>query len=313
VVINARSAEDAALLEGDKRKEKGVDFSGPAVGGGDAVANPAAGAAAALPMKDMTPPVISDAEKAAFGARGFFGEMVESVRGHGADEVGRMPAAARELWKQAGEADKKSGASSETLDLLRELELTMRGLPGGTARLEVICQKARGEAYGLWMAREHWETLATRYGTGQFDLSDVREIERPYLIGLLKEKTDKALEPVKAYFPPVDPTTGQKDPFRPSQLAGITAANAVDVKDKATFAEAVLLAQIKLEPEMSGVDKGFVSGQLADVNHVLARARELEPAAKMAAVRAEQEKKATAEKARRDAAAARAQAATRPH
>jgi len=62
-------------------------------------------------------------------------------------------------------------------------------------------------------------------------------------------------------------------------LSGVTLSNALEVKKKAAYASAILLAQLKLEPEMPAMDKVFISGQLTTVRRVLARAMELEPAA----------------------------------
>ena len=92
--------------------------------------------------------------------------------------------------------------------------------------------------------------------------------------------------------------------FRMAQLQGITASNALEVKDKSLLAAAVLLAQLKLEPEMPPVDRALLHGELENVNRVLGRARDLEPLAKAALVRADVERKAADEKARREAAIA---------
>ncbi len=331
VVLDPRTPEDRAMLKVDsapRMPNTSLDLSAapasePAVPAGrpddGLLARPPAGRSGNAPPGGATgqaAPVaaqaISDAELAAYGPRGFFGEMIAALGGEGPDQLNRLPAAARDLWNQAAEADQKTDAAA-TLDALRALEFTMRGLPGGAGRLDAISRGTRNQSFGLWMATVHWQTISGRYSVGQFDLADVREIERPFLIGLLKEKNDPALEPLRMYFPPVDEKSGQAEPFRPAQLQGITAADAMEIKDKAAFAAAVLLAQLKLEPGMDAVDRGFISGQLADVNRVLSKARELEPAAKMAAARADQDSKAAAAKAQRDAAVARAQASTRPH
>lgn len=246
----------------------------------------------------------SEVEIARFKSHGFFSEWASEMEGRGPDDIARLPDAERKLWDQATEAD-KAGKTVEVLDDLRSLEAAMETLPSGMVRLKSICQTQRSESFGVWMGRTHWQAISGKYTIGQFDLSDVRDIERPTLIGYLKEQTAPALEPLKTYFPPVDDKTGQPQAFKPAQLMGITASNALEVKDKALYAAAVLLAQLKLEPDMAAVDRGLLSTQLATVNRILARARELETAAKAAALKAQQDQRIADEKARRDAAAAR--------
>ena len=55
---------------------------------------------------------------------------------------------------------------------------------------------------------------------------------------------------------------------------------------------------------MLAIDRNLLSTQLGTVNRILSRARDLEPLAKAAIARAEQEKRIAEEKARRDAAIA---------
>ena len=180
----------------------------------------------------------------------------------------------------------------------------MHDLPAGLPRLDAIAQRQRQEPFGTWMARIHWDVIHTRYSTGQFDLHDVRDIERPALISLLRQATAGAMDPLKSYFPPVDDKTGLPQPFRIAQLQGITPANALEVKDRALFAAAVLLAQMKMEPEMPAPDHALLASQLQNVNRVLSRARDLESLARSAKIRAAQERKIADEKAKRDAAIA---------
>jgi hypothetical protein len=266
-------------------------------------------AASAAPPSAVRPP--TDAELAAFASRGFLEEMAASSLGHGLDDPGRLPAAEHELWDRAGSAD-AAGKTGETLDALRLLEAAMRGLPDGLSRIDAVSRRVRGEGFGTWMARVHWDMVSDKYATGAFDLADVREVERPVLIGLMKGKMGAALEPLKTYFPPLDDKTGQPMPFKPAQLSGITLANAMEVKEKAQLAAALLLGQLKLDPQMSSLDRTFLSGQLLNVNRVLSRARSLEPQARAAIARQQQQERAAAEKAQRDAAnAARKTAA--PH
>ena len=274
----------------------------PATNPARPVAHPAGAVAESAPATQSVPSA-SEAELATFASRGFMRELMATSLGNGPDDVNRLPAADRELWEQAVKAD-AAGKRAETLEAQRALEAAMHDLPEGLPRLEAIARRERREGFGTWMARVHWELIGGKYSTGQFDLNDVREPERRPLIGLLRKATAGALEPLRTYFPPVDEKTGVPGPFRVSQLQGITAGNALEVKDKALFAAAVLLGQLKLEPEMPGVDRALLYGQLGNVNRVLGRARDLEPLAKAALVRAEQEKKAAEEMARREAAIA---------
>jgi hypothetical protein len=250
-----------------------------------------------------TLPAASEAELDAYQSRGFLWELAASALGKGPDNPERLPAATRELWNQTLAAD-SDGKQAETLEAMRNLESAMRDLPAGLSRLDAIARRQRNESFGTWMARIRWDLTKARFSTGQFDLHDVRDIERPALVTLLRQATTSALEPLKTHFPPVDDKTGLQKPFQVSQLQGITATNALEVKDQSLFAAAVLLAQLKLEPDMPPADRRMLSTELQNVNRVLARARDLEPAAKAAKIRAEQERKAAEEKAKRDAAAA---------
>jgi hypothetical protein len=272
---------------------------GPAV----AVAPPPAGAVTQSAAAGQSVPSASEAELAAFQTHGFLWELLASSLGKGPDDVNRLPAADRELWEQALQAN-SAGKQAETLDALRSLEAAMHDLPDGSGRLDEIARRERNESFGTWMARVHWDLINGKYSTGQFDLSDVRAIERRPLIGLLKKATADAMAPLRTFFPPVDEKTGVPAAFKMAQLQGITTGTALDLKDKSLLAAAVLLAQLKLEPEMPGADRALLYGELENVNRVLARARDLEPLAKAALVRAEQEKKAAEEKARREAAIA---------
>ncbi len=241
-----------------------------------------------------TSPSISTNASKLPATHGFFAELGNALIGMGPDDPRRLPPDLLALWKAAQQAD-VAGKRAAELDSLRSLEQAFASSPGGISRLDGISRHDRQQPFGLWMASVHWDILADGYHTGSFDLADVRDAERPALIGLLKEKTAPALEPLKTYFPPVDEKTGKSAPFKPAQLQGITADNDLDVKDKAELAHAILLAQIKLEPDMPPADKQLLYGQLTNVNHVLSRTAELEPQARAAALK----KKLADEKAKR--------------
>ena len=198
-------------------------------------------------------PEASNFELILYRPHGFLMELAYTFAGHGLDDVYRLPASVRVMWERASRAD-IAGRRIETLEALRSLESAMRTFPHGMQRIDAITRAQRAEGFGVWMGRVHWQIISEKYSTGQFDLSDVRDVERPVIIGYLKEKTAPALDPLRTYFPPVDEKTGQYGAFKPAQLQGITSANALEVKEKATLAAAVLLAQLKLEPAMPAVD-----------------------------------------------------------
>ncbi|MCL2640254.1 MAG: hypothetical protein FWD53_05365 [Phycisphaerales bacterium] len=226
---------------------------------------------------------------------GFLLELAASAFGAGPDDLRRLQPVLQDLWQDAVKVAGKEGVGGmgggekmereqwvKLLDRLRDLNDAFEPLEGGMDRLEAICKRERNESFGLWIAKVRWEVISENYGVGRFDLEDVREVERMPLIGILREKTKTALDPIRGYFPPTHPRTGKIEPFKPAQLAGITVSNAIEVKKRAAYAAAVLLAQLKLEPEMSGLDKAFVGSQLTMVRRVLERATALEPAAKAA-------------------------------
>jgi hypothetical protein len=219
-----------------------------------------------------------------------------------------LPAQLRDLWLGAMRAE-ELGDAAGTLEALRILEGNSGMVPDGPLQLDDFCRKIRGEGFGEWMGRVHWGLIKDKYRAGVFDLRDVREPERPHLIAVLRQGTAPALEPLKSYFPPIDPKTGLPEPFKRKQLEGITLTNAIEVKAQAALAAAVLQGQLKLEPEMAPPDKAVLGGQLVTVSRILSRARDLEPAAKMAAQRAELERQRAEAKARREEERARARAA----
>jgi hypothetical protein len=229
--------------------------------------------------------------------RGFFAELSLSLIGEGPDDPRRLPPDLLALWKNAVQLD-TAGKRAAELDALRAVDSAFSASPGGDSRLDGLSRHERQQPFGLWMAGVHWEVMSQNDHGGSFDLTDIRDSERPALIGLLKEKTDPALEPLKTYFPPIDPKTNKPAPFRPAQFQGISVENALDIKDKALLAHAILLAQMKLQPDMPGVDKQLLGTQLTNINHILSRCNELEPQAKAAQAKADRAKKLADEKAK---------------
>jgi hypothetical protein len=221
--------------------------------------------------------------------RGFLIELAASMVGNGPGNLSRLPKDLQDLWSDASALDKAGNKKAAELESLRKLEEGFRNV-NGLERLDGLSIKERTQPFGLWMASIHFDALADNYKTGSFDLNDVRDVEKAPLIGIMKEKTTTALEPLKAYFPPVNDKTGKQEQFNRSQLSGITVDNALDVKDKAELAHALIAGQIKLEPQMPPADHQLLYAQLTNVNHVLSRCAELESAARLKADRAKNQK-----------------------
>lgn len=225
-----------------------------------------------------------------------------------AETLAELPAPLRDLWIGAVRAE-ALGDPAGTLEALKILEGNADVLPSGPIRLDEFCRKHRGEGFGTWMGRVRWGLLKDRYRAGVYDLRDVREPERPVLINALRENTAAALDPLRSYFPQIDPKTGLPEPFKRKHLEGITASNAIELKQQAAFASAVLQGQLKLEPTMPPADRALLATQLSTVSRILARARDLEPAARMALQRQELERKRAEARAKRDDQRARARIA----
>jgi hypothetical protein len=239
------------------------------------------------------------AKEARFERHGFLGELVLMAMDRGPDRPERLPEDLRKLWESALSRE-MLGNKAETFEALLALDDAFSKVEGGIERLDGISRRVRnGETFGVWMARVHWDLITAKYVGGQFDLKDVRDSERKALIGMFKEKTGPALEPLKQYFPPVDEKTGKPKPFSPTQLQGITATNAIEVKKQAGYASAILLAQMKLEPQMPVVDRIHLGTQQQTVLRILSRASDLEPAAKALIEKAEREKRMAEERVRR--------------
>ena len=185
----------------------------------------------------------------------------------------------RRLWKTTL-ATAESGRPDEALAALLAFDEAVRDEPG---RVDALTLRLKGELFGAWLARLRWETWKTHVKAGgSFELKDVTDAETPALIGLLRSHTAEALEPIKPYLPvpPVKATGsrtgGARVPAAADPVLGVTVDNALDIKDKAAFARAVLVTQLKLEPGMPTVDKNFLNQQVAEVQRVLARAADLE-------------------------------------
>jgi hypothetical protein len=245
-------------------------------------------ASATRPAGAATRPAAPTARASTRPSRGFLGEMAARLVGEGMTSPGQLPPAQRELWETAVKSETET-KPAETLRALQGLEAAFRESPDGVQRLESMCRVEREEGFGDWMARVHWEVLKAKTTPGPFDLTDVREVERPALIRIVRENTPPAIEPLKRYFPPINPKTNQPEPFKQTQLQGITVGNAIDIREKASLASALLLAQLKLEPTMPGPDRAVVGTELTTVNRILSRARDLEPAARMAEQKAARE------------------------
>jgi hypothetical protein len=241
---------------------------------------PPAPAPKAPPAAATTPP---DTQPDAPPAKpAFFKELLDTALGHGPDDLTTLPQEIQAQWNATLRSE-ALGDRPETLQRLYKLQDAFDALPHGPSRLDAISRRYKKLPFGLWEAQIHWDAIYSRMKGGVVDVGEVRDSEKDFLVGLLKEKTTPALEPLKQYFPPIDPKTGRPQPFTPKQLSGITLNNALELKDKATWASTVLLAQLKVEPEMPESDRALILTQLTNVRRILTRARQLEPAAKAAA------------------------------
>ena len=209
---------------------------------------------------------------------GFFQEFLASAVGNGPGNINRLPQNLQDLWKDAQQAD-AAGKKAAELEALRKLEEAFRNA-NALGRLDGLCIRERQQPFGLWMASVHFAVMSDNYRNGMFDVTDVRDIEKQPLIGLMKEKTPEAIEPLKTYFPALNEKTGKPEAFKPAQLQGITVDNAIDLKDKAQFAHALVFAQIRLDPQMPVADRTLLYNQLTNISHIVTKCSELEPAAK---------------------------------
>ena len=210
--------------------------------------------------------------------RGFFVEFLASAVGNGPGNINRLPQDLQDLWKEALSAD-AAGKKATELEAFRKLEEAFRNA-GALDRLDGLCVKEHNQPFGLWMATVHFAVMSDNYRAGMFDLNDIRDVEHQPLIGLMKEKTPETIEPLKSYFPPVNEKTGRPDPAKPAQLSGITVDNALDVKDKALFARALVSAQLRLEPQMPPADRQLLSSQLSALSPIISKCSQLEAAAR---------------------------------
>lgn len=255
-------------------------------------------------VAETGPAVVAETQAGAQGAEVarrravFFEEMLRTAVGNGRDDPTRLPGPVRELWEKVLDADVSNDLPG-LMGAMGRLEESSRKDGELIYALNAMTRSRREMEFGRWMAETRWALIAGKYRSGQFDLRDVRELEKKGLIGILRVETEGALAPLRGYFPPVK--EGNAVAFHPGQLAGITVGNALEVKEKALYASAVLIGQLKLEPRMPNVDRVLLTGQLISVRRMLARALELEPQARMALQRQEQERRRAEARAKQEA------------
>jgi hypothetical protein len=233
------------------------------------------------PAKPAPAPAAPDTQPATPPKSEFFEELLATALGHPPDDLSQFPPDLQAQWLAALRSE-ALGNRPETLALLYKLQDTFDALPKGPARLDALSRRYKKMPFGQWEAQIHWDAIYSRANGTIIDVGEVRDTEKDFLIDLLKEKTAPALEPLKHFFPPTDPKTGRPQPFHPKQLAGINTGNALQLKDKATWASTILLAQLKVEPEMPESDRALLLTQLTNVRRILTRTSELEPAARAA-------------------------------
>ncbi len=261
---------------------------------------------ATTPARTLSTPTTSTTPPRPASDGHLFHDMLALLTGRSPDLTSpdTLPPMQRGLWEDVVIAE-ASGRKDQLLAALTTLANADIKPP---SRLDSLAWRFRGKFYGTWLAETRWACVAARYRSGQFDLRNVTDIEKPALIGILRANTPPALNPLRLYFPPPPasvaaaavPHPGAAPP--PSPLAGITARNALEVKDRALYASAVLLAQLRLEPDMPTIDRIFLSRELGYVRDALARALDLEPAARALKDREEQDRELAAERARQNAA-----------
>ncbi len=122
--------------------------------------------------------------------RGLVVEMLSEIIGNGPGDPRRLPHNQRALWEEAVQADAR-GLRGDALHALRDLEDSLRDIPGGPERLDSLTRQARDQSFGQWLAIVHWDVMDDKYKTGPFDVSDVRDAERPVLIGILRRKNPR--------------------------------------------------------------------------------------------------------------------------
>jgi hypothetical protein len=188
------------------------------------------------------------------------------------------------LWIEALAAEAGKNKVAE-LAALRRLEAESVVLPHGMERLDAASLQTRREGFGEWMGRVHADVADEGYRGGLLDVSDVGENERSAMVARLEEKSAAALVNVKGFFPPRN-SIGMPVPYRRGQMPGIDLSNAIEVRENASHAVAILAAEAKLTMDLPITQRLKTLGELASANRVLWRARELEPAARMAEQRA---------------------------
>ena len=226
---------------------------------------------------------------------GFFKEFIASALGHGPDDPARLPADQRALWNGVLEAD-ASGDKTQLLAAMGLLESAVRKDRLALATIEKVCTREKDISFGKWMGQVRWAIISQKFRDGQFDLHDVRDIEKKTLIAILRTNTAPAIDPVRGFFPPL--RDGVMVPFNASQLAGISAGNCLEIKERTLYASAVLSAQLKLEPDMPTADHNLLTTQLVLVRRILAKALEYEPQAHIIQAREERDRKLAEERAK---------------
>jgi hypothetical protein len=230
---------------------------------------------------------------------GFLVVWAQIAAGFRADpaDPGALPAPACDQWQALLQAQQSKDLPAQAR-ALTDLAHTYADSP---RRLDFLAQRAVGKSFDMWLAETRWQAIKTQCRMGRFDLADVTDIEKPALIGILRQETQAAVDPVRSFLPAAGapaPEPGSKN----DPLNTITVENCIETHAKAAYAAAVLQAQLTLEPTMPGVDRTFLVRQLYAVRRALNRAMQLEPQAKAAEAKRQQDQRIQEEKARHDAA-----------
>ncbi len=236
----------------------------------------------------------------------FFRQLGRLLSGQSGDlgDSADLPPQNRKIWDTLVAAD-TAGDKAAALSSMMALATAYEKQP---ARLHLLAMRYKQMRYSSWMAQTRWDWWSSQPRRTMLDVSKVPEIEKPELVLILRAKTAEAVEPLRGYFPPerahaAVPASGptsmaSPQPITPAAnpLSGITPANAIEVREKALYAAAILGAQLKLEPGMPAIDRLVLAEQSRHVQAVLARANSLLPAAAALKEKAEREKRAAEEK-----------------
>ncbi len=197
-----------------------------------------------------------------------------------------LPPDQAQLWDKSFQDEANKDTTAELADLT-----ALATAPGVDDRLlNKLSYRYRHVLFGAWLAKVRWAIMQTK--GGPFDLTHVTPIEIPALMGYMRAATPAALEPLKNYYPLPPSAYEVRKSARPHDpLSDIQVSSAIALKDKASYALALLTTQLKLEPDMSSKSQLYLRQTISKVQAVFGKCLELEPQARAAAEKDERERK----------------------